>query len=118
MLAAKNITEPTKEVRLTNFVSSSPEVLNSFIDDIGNSIDEFQQGLEKIQIDYFADQNSLEDWPLNQLASKCTNTKELRIEDLEETTEGNCKQIIDFVVQVCTNSVHSLQTLHLENMKS
>ena len=75
MLAAKNITEPTKEVRLTNFVSSSPEVLNSFIDDIGNSIDEFQQGLEKIQIDYFADQNSLEDWPLNQLASKCTNTK-------------------------------------------
>jgi len=60
------------------FACSSSEVLNSIFEDIGRAIDEVQ-GLKKLAIEMFMDQNTLEEWPLSQIVLKSRNLEYLQI---------------------------------------
>ena len=60
------------------FACSSPEVLNTLFEDIGRTVDEVQ-GLKKLAIEMFMDQNTLEEWPLSQLVLKSQNLEYLKI---------------------------------------
>ena len=60
------------------FACSSTEVLNTLFEDIGRTVDEVQ-GLKKLAIEMFMDQNTLEEWPLSQLVLKSQNLEYLKI---------------------------------------
>ena len=55
--------EPITDVSIEMFECTSSEVLNSVIDDIGRAVDE-EQGLKSLSIEFFLDENELEEWPL------------------------------------------------------
>ena len=63
------------------FTCSSSETLNMLFDDVGRFTDA-EEGLKKFTIEWFADRNTLDEWPLNQLAIKCHHLDYLKIEGL------------------------------------
>ena len=63
--------EPTTDIDIGDFKCSSSEVLNSMFDVLGRTIDT-EQGLKKLMISHFYDQNVLQEWPLTQLIPKST----------------------------------------------
>ena len=83
------------------------------IDQIFRSIDD-QKGLKRFVIESLKDQNSLQSWPLSQVASMCGFLKEIKIVDLQNTTEENRSKLLEFVGMVASTSV-KLQTVHIEN---
>ena len=60
------------------FTCSSSETLNMLFDDVGRFTDA-EEGLKKFTIEEFGDRNTLNEWPLNQLAIKCHHLDYLKI---------------------------------------
>jgi len=107
--------EPTTIFSLSHgFVCSSSDVINSVFDDIGRTIDT-DQGLKKITISGYEDRNTLDEWPLSQLAIKSPNLESLIIAKLS-TTIANRSQLLEFAGIAATNST-CLHTLELENTR-
>ena len=87
---------------LDGFKCTSSEALNLVFEDLARSID-YEEGLRIFKIGKFVDQNTLEEWPLNQLLSKCHRLQELTIIYLD-TTDANRIQILEFAGLAATSS--------------
>ena len=104
--------KPTVDIFIGGgFSCTSSEVLNSLFDDLGLSIDK-EQGLKKLTIEQFYDENTLHEWPLGQLVLKSPHLEYLKIYDLRVTTVANRSQLLEFVGLAATNS-SCLHTLHI-----
>ena len=64
--------QPTTDISIEKFKSTSSEVVNSIFDFLGRTIDR-EQGLKSLAIEYYNDKNKLEDWSLEQLAHNTHN---------------------------------------------
>ena len=64
---------------MENVHCSSSEVINSLFEDFGQTIDQ-ELGLKKLHLHFFNDRNTLEEWPLSQLALKCHHLESLKLE--------------------------------------
>ena len=67
---------------------SSSEVVTSMFEDLGRVIDK-EQGLKKLTVINFFDENALEEWPLHQIVIKSPNLESLTIACLRYTTAAN-----------------------------
>ena len=88
-------TGPTTGFKLDWFKTSSSEVLNQVIDDIGRSLEQ-HEGLKRLEISNFCDYNSLQMWPLSQIMTKSPHCESVKIFKLLTTTE-NRSTLIQFV---------------------
>ena len=82
-----------------NIMCSSAQVLNSLIEQLGLLVDE-EKGLKKLTIINFQDQNNLEEWPLDQLATKCFALESIEIGSLYLTTPENRTKLLEFVGKI------------------
>ena len=67
---------------------SSQDVVNSVFEDLGRVIDKVQ-GLKKLTVINFFDENALEEWPLRWIVIKSPNLESLTIACLRYTTAAN-----------------------------
>ena len=86
-----------------NIMCSSAQVLNSLIEQLGLLVDE-EKGLKKLTIINFQDQNNLEEWPLDQLATKCFALESISISFLRCTTLENRTKLLEFMCKISTIS--------------
>ena len=63
------------------FKCTSSEALNLVFEDLARSID-YEEGLRVFEINWFKDENTLEEWPLSQLLFKSHRLQKLTIEYL------------------------------------
>lgn len=80
--------QSVSEACIRGLVCTSSEALNLVFEDLGRSID-VEQGLKKLEIAGFEDQNTLEEWPLSQLVLKSHHLEQLTIIHLYFTTAAN-----------------------------
>ena len=73
------------------------------LEDLARCVDK-EEGLKKLKINFFLDQNTLEEWPLSQLLFKSHRLKKLTIWDLRYTTATNRSQILEFAGLAATTS--------------
>ena len=69
-----------------------------------------QVGLKVLEINQFADQNTLEDESLEEIFLKCPYLEVLNISGLSRTTAANRSQFLDMAAKIAANSA-SLHTL-------
>ena len=94
--------EPTTDIVISGFRCSSTFALNAVLDDLVRTIDK-EQGLKSLMISEFNDLNSLQEWPLSQLAIKCSLLVKLTIDSLN-TTDENRSQLLEFAGMVAVSS--------------
>ena len=106
---AEHSIESVTDVNIRDLVCSSSDALNLVFEDLARSIDA-EEGLKKFEIGNLADQNTLEEWPLSQLLSKCHHLQELRVYSLHFTTAANRSQLLEFAGLAATSSscLHAL----------
>ena len=95
--------QPTTEIYLTRLKCSSSNMLNTLVDVLGRTIDT-EQGLSKLSIYKFMDQNSLQEWPLEQLVLKSPHLESISIGDLRGTTPANRSLLVEFAAQAAIRS--------------
>ena len=78
-----------------NFECSSSEVVNSVFDDLGCTIDGVK-GLQSLTIQFYWDENSLQEWPLGQIVPKCHNLHSLKFFNFSATTPSCRSQLLEF----------------------
>ena len=75
---SQNNSQPTTSIDLSSFFFTSAEVLNSVLEGLAYTVDQ-ERGLSSFGIAYFYDRNTLQEWPLRQLAIKCHNLQHLKL---------------------------------------
>ena len=78
MCQEENLNEAVTEIDIDYIKCSSAQVLNSLIEQLGQLVDE-DKGLRKIKISGLSDKNNLEEWPLDQLVTKCFALESINI---------------------------------------
>ena len=96
-------------------MSTSSEVVNSVFEGLALTIDQ-GQGLRNLAIEGFRDLNTLQEWPLKQLALKCHSLQSLKIYFLE-STEHNGNLLMEFA-SLAVTTTSNLHTLHIESSRT
>ena len=91
-------------------------MVNTLIDVLGRTVST-EQGLQKLTIEHFGDQNSLQVWPLEQLVFRSPHLQYLHISYLGGTTPANRSLLLEFAAQAALRS-SCLSTLHIEDTES
>lgn len=105
--------QPTTEIYLKEIKCSSNNMVSTLIDVLGRTINE-EQGLRKLTINRWFDQNNLQDWPLEQLLHKSPHLEYLEISDLSTCDAERRSQLLEFAGLAVAGS-SCLKTLYLEN---
>ena len=90
--------------------------MNSVFEDLGQTVSD-EQGLKHLTIEYFEDQNELQEWPLGQLVLKAHHLQSLKLAHLNLTTADNRSLLLEFAAKAATFS-SCMRTLHIEGTKS
>ena len=107
--------QPATEIFIggdSGFACSSSEVINSLFENLGRAIDS-EQGLKKLSIEGFDDQNVLQDWSFSQFVLKGLNLESLTLKYLGKTVAANSSQLLEFFSLLATQS-SCLNALHIE----
>ena len=88
------------EVDLYNIESSSPQAMNSLLDDIGYNIDQ-GQGLKKLKLHFNNDENdTIQEWPLSQILARSPLLEHLEISHLHENNAASRSTLLNFCSEI------------------
>ena len=90
---------------------SSSAVVNAVFEDLGQTVG-YEQGLKHLTIEWFMDQNEVQEWPLGQLALKCHSLQTLHFEGFRNTTDANRSRLLEFAGRAITSS-RCFNTIHI-----
>ena len=82
---------------------SSSEAVSAVFKDLGRTVSD-EQGLKHLAIEYFGDENDLQESPLEQLALKCHSLQTLMFSEFGITTDSNRSRLLNFAGRAIAGS--------------